>query len=134
MKFIDWIFSSKENHDLFELGIEGEHWTKDGDNGFKTTDKSSNYSFQGYELTWNPALSRVNTANDAETLKYYAYTKDQKSYYQIPLSGFIFDTKPVATEIGKIMPKLQPALDILMNGLDPKWRELTQKQTKKCAI
>ncbi|KRE32654.1 ABC transporter substrate-binding protein [Paenibacillus sp. Soil522] len=37
MKFIDWLFSSKENHDLFELGIEGEHWIKDGDNGYKTT-------------------------------------------------------------------------------------------------
>ena len=127
MKFLDWLFSSKDNHDLFELGIEGEHWIKDGDNGYRTTDKSQNYIFQGYELTWNPFLSRVNTAQDAETLKYIAYAKDKNSYYQIPLSGFIFDTKPVATEIGKIMPKLQPASDILMNGLDPKWLELAQK-------
>ena len=29
------------------------------------------------------------------------------------------------------MPKLQPASDILMNGLDPKWRELTQKTNKE---
>ena len=43
MKFLDWLFSSKDNHDLFELGIEGEHWIKDGDNGYKTTDKSNNY-------------------------------------------------------------------------------------------
>ena len=36
MKFLDWLYSSKDNHDLFELGIEGEHWIKDGDNGYKT--------------------------------------------------------------------------------------------------
>ncbi|KRE32651.1 extracellular solute-binding protein [Paenibacillus sp. Soil522] len=117
MKFLDWLFSSKENHDLFELGIEGEHWIKDGDNGYKTT-------------TWNPLLSRVNTAQDEETLKYIAYTKDESSYYQIPLSGFIFDTKPVATEIGKITPVLQPASDILMNGLEPKWQDFAQKLNK----
>ena len=53
MKFLDWLFSSKDNHDLFELGIEGVHWIKDGDNGFKPTDKST-MLLQGYELTWNP--------------------------------------------------------------------------------
>lgn len=130
MKFLDWLFSSQENHDLFELGIEGEHWIKDGDNGYKTTDKSNNYMFQGYEFTWNPLLSRVNTAQEPEILKYIAYAKDKNSYYQIPLSGFIFDVKPVATEIGKITPVFQPASDILMNGLESDWLDFAQKLNK----
>jgi putative aldouronate transport system substrate-binding protein len=131
MKFLDWLYSSKENHDLFELGIEGEHWIKDGDNGYKTTDKTANYMFQGYELTWNPNLSRINTDNDPETIKYLQYAMDKNSYYQVPLAGFIFDTKPVATEIAQIKPKLQEAADILMTGLEPNWKELTQKANKQ---
>jgi hypothetical protein len=130
MKFLDWMYSSQENHDLFELGIEGEHWTKDGAKGFKPTDKSVNYQFQGYELTWNPAMSRVNTNQDPEVLKYIDYAKDKNSYYQVPLSGFIFNTKPVATELGKINPKLGQASDILMTGLDPNWKALAQKANK----
>jgi putative aldouronate transport system substrate-binding protein len=131
MKFLDWLYSSKDNHDLFELGIEGEHWIKDGDNGYKTTDKTSNYLFQGYELTWNPNLSRINTDNDPETIKFLQYTMDKNSYYQVPLAGFIFDTKPVATEIAQIKPKLQETADILMTGLEPKWKEFAQKANKQ---
>jgi ABC-type glycerol-3-phosphate transport system substrate-binding protein len=130
MKFLDWLYSSKDNHDLFELGIEGENWVKDGDNGYKTTDKTANYPFQGYELTWNPTLSRINMSNDPETVKYLQYAMDKNSYYQIPLSGFIFDTKPVATEIAKIKPKLQQTADILMTGLEPNWKQLAQKSNK----
>lgn len=131
MKFLDWLFSTQENHDLFELGIEGEHWTKDGDTGFKPTDKASNYQFQGYELTWNPALSRVNTDQDPEVLKYIEYAKDINSYYQIPLSGFIFDTTPVATELGKINPKIGQTSDILMTGMEPDWKEFAEKANKE---
>jgi ABC-type glycerol-3-phosphate transport system substrate-binding protein len=130
MKFLDWLYSSKDNHDLFELGIEGENWVKDGDNGYKTTDKTANYPFQGYELTWNPTLSRINMSNDPETVTYLQYAMDKNSYYQIPLSGFIFDTKPVATEIAKIKPKLQQTADILMTGLEPNWKQLAQKSNK----
>lgn len=131
MKFIDWIFSNKENHDLFELGIEGEHWIKDGENGYKTTDKTSNYVFQGYELTWNPAFSRINTDQDPATLEYINYTLKKDSYYQVPLAGFVFDTSPVATDIAKIKPKLDPTADILMTGLEPNWKELAQKSNKE---
>ena len=93
--------------------------------------KSSNYSFQGYELTWNPAFSRINTEQDPETLKYINYALDKNSYYKVPLAGFVFDTKPVLTEIAKIKPVLDPAADILMTGLDPNWRELAEKTNRE---
>ncbi|XEC95839.1 extracellular solute-binding protein [Paenibacillus tarimensis] len=131
MRFLDWMFSSRENHDLIELGIEGEHWTIDGANGYKTTDNSDKYKFPGYEMTWNPTLSRLNTSNDPEVIEYVEYAQDTNSYYQVPLSGFVFDTKPVATEIAKIIPKLNQATDILMTGLEPEWKEFAQKSNKE---
>lgn len=131
MKFLDWMLSNRENHALIELGIEGEHWIADGDSGFQTTDKSPDYKFPGYEMTWNPTLSRLNTSNEPEVIKYVEYAQDTSSYYQVPLSGFVFDTKPVATEIAKINPKLQQAYEILMTGLEPNWKQFAQKSNEE---
>ncbi|MGN0163727.1 MAG: extracellular solute-binding protein, partial [Candidatus Ornithomonoglobus sp.] len=53
MEFIDWIFSDKANHDLFEYGIEGKHWTAVGDDGYDYADginADNSYNFPAYEL------------------------------------------------------------------------------------
>jgi hypothetical protein len=131
MKFIDWIFQNQENHDLIELGIEGEHWVKEGDNKFKMTDKTTSYVFPGYELTWNPLMSRINGDNDEETLKYLEYSAQEDTYYRVPLSGFVFNSEPVKTEIAKISPKNAEYDQITKLGADPDWRAYTEKYYKE---
>ena len=74
MKFFDWLYSSKDNHDLFEYGIPGKHWQAVGDNQIKLLDEAKNYNFPGYELTWNPAMIRLNSDLD-ETVKKYSNTR-----------------------------------------------------------
>lgn len=57
MKFLDWLFSSEENHDLFELGIEGEDWEPVGEDQYRVIEgetAAQTYTFPGYVLTWNP--------------------------------------------------------------------------------
>lgn len=127
MKFLDWLFSSQENHDLFELGIEGTHWEKSGDKNYKATANTQNYAFPGYELTWNPTLSRVNADNGAEALQLITYQTEDSAYYKLPLSGFVFDTEPVKTEIAKLSPKAAEVDPILSNGLDKNWRQRAEK-------
>lgn len=131
MKFLDWLFGSQENHDLFELGIEGEHWIKDGDNGYKLTAQSANYRFPVYELTLNPTLSRIMTDNDPKTLAYMKWARDKDSYYQLPLSGFVFNSKPVATEIAKVKTAMLQASELLMTGLVDDWKGYAQEHNKK---
>jgi len=131
MKFIDWLFQSQDNHDLFELGIEGEHWVKEGDGKYKMTDKTTNYVFPGYELTWNPLMSRINGDNDEETLKYLEYAAQEDTYYRVPLSGFVFDSEPVKTEIAKISPKNAEYDQITKLGADPDWRAYTEEYYKE---
>ncbi|MNZ88562.1 hypothetical protein D3C78_1074570 [compost metagenome] len=127
MKFVDWLFQSQDNHDLFELGLEGEHWTKDGDNYFKMTDKSSNYVFPGYQLTWNPTMSRINSDNEESVLKMIEYSTKAESYYQFALSGFTFNTEPVKTEIAKVQPRAAQSVDVMNAGLDPSWKANAEK-------
>ena len=106
MKFLDWMFASQENHDLFELGVEGLHWEAIGDKGYKSlgTDESNTYTMPGYSFTWNPNYVRYNEAVMAnEELKaYYDYQNDVSSYVPSKIAGFTFDTANVATEVATI--------------------------------
>ncbi|RTE10821.1 extracellular solute-binding protein [Paenibacillus whitsoniae] len=131
MKFLDWLFSRQENHDLFELGIEGEHWVKDGEAGYKLTADSPNYRFPGYELTNHSTMSRILTDNDPKTLAYMKWARDNGSYYQLPLSGFIFNSASVATEIAKVKPLMLQASDLLMTGMVKEWKDYAREQNKK---
>lgn len=106
MKFLDWMFASQENHDLFELGVEGLHWEAIGDKGYKSlgTDESNTYTMPGYSFTWNPNYVRYNEAvmeND-ELKAYYDYQNDVSSYVPSKIAGFTFDTTNVATEVATI--------------------------------
>ncbi|WP_438351514.1 extracellular solute-binding protein [Paenibacillus sp. FA6] len=131
MKFLDWVYSSQDNHDLFELGIEGEHWEKDGDIGFKPLEGLKNYNFPSYQLTLNPSMSRVNTSNDSKLLEYLEYASKPDTYYKIPLAGFSFNSEPVKTEIAKLSSKHLEYYALMKNGLDPKWRETMIKENKE---
>jgi putative aldouronate transport system substrate-binding protein len=131
MKFLDWVFSSQENHDLFENGIEGEHWTKDGDRNYKMTDKTTKYLFPGYEFTWSPTMSRINADNDAETLKLLDYQSKPDTYYLQPLSGFVFNAEPVKTEMAKISPLTSQRDPIFNNGLDKNWKGTAAETNKQ---
>lgn len=131
MKFFDWLFSSQENHDLFENGIEGVHWTKDGDRNYKMTDKTTNYLFPGYEFTWSPTMSRINSDNDAETLKLLDYQSKPETYYQQPLAGFVFNAEPVKTEIAKISPLTAQNDPVFKNGIVKDWKAKAEEMNKQ---
>lgn len=131
MKFLDWMFSSQENHDLIELGIEGTHWNAEGDTQYKNGSKATDYRFPVYELTQNPSMSRINADNDAETLKYLEYSAKEDSYYRLPFSGFVFNSESVKTEIAKVQPKFEQQMQIIKGGLDPDWKDHLAKLNKE---
>lgn len=131
MKFFDWLFSSQENHDLFENGIEGVHWTKDGDRNYRMTDKTTDYLFPGYEFTWSPTMSRINADNDAETLKLLDYQSKPETYYQQPLTGFVFNAEPVKTEIAKMSPLASQNDPIFKSGLIKDWKVKAEEMNKQ---
>lgn len=131
MKFLDWLFQSQENHDLFELGIEGDHWMKAGNEMYKPMPTAMNYLFPRYELTWNPTMSRINADNASEAVELLRYSADPETYYRLPLAGFHFDPSPVKTEIAKVQPVSDQMAQVFRNGLDPKWRSTAAKTNLK---
>lgn len=97
LKFMNWLFSSEENHDLFQYGIKGKHWdvAKDASGqeieGTYTTQGMESYTFPAYELTWNPNFIRVNSASDPKVMEYMTYMYDSSRYVEILYSEFTFD-------------------------------------------
>ncbi|KQN99137.1 ABC transporter substrate-binding protein [Paenibacillus sp. Leaf72] len=123
MKFINWLYESEANHDLFELGIEGLHWNQKGDHMYEMTPYAKDYLFPAYELTLNPLLSRLNADHDEQTLQYLQYQASEDSYYRVALSGFTFNPEPVKIEIAKVQPRYDAFNLITQAGLEPNWRE-----------
>ncbi|MBQ8885790.1 MAG: extracellular solute-binding protein [Clostridia bacterium] len=99
MKFMDWLFKSEENHDLFQYGIKGVHWdvAKDENGneieGTVNTIGFESYTFPAYELTWNANYIRVQAASDPKVMEYMEYMFDMDRYVEIPYSDFTFDSQ-----------------------------------------
>lgn len=93
MKFIDWIFQSEENHDLFELGIAGEDFELNEAGEYTKLDNNTQYSFPGYEMTWNPNFVRTNAALPDDVKTMVNYQNNPGSYTSSVLDGFTFDNQ-----------------------------------------
>lgn len=97
MSFMNWLFESQENHDLFQYGIKGKHWdvAKDENGqeiaGTVNTVGYQSYTFPAYELTWNPSYIRVQSASDPKVMEYMRYMYDMDRYVEILYSEFRFD-------------------------------------------
>lgn len=102
MAFINWLFESQDNHDLFELGIEGKNWEKVGTDKYKIpdgVDPSTNYVFPGYMLTWNPTYIRLSSSVPDNLVDAFRYEADEKTYVKSALAGFAFNQDPVKNEL-----------------------------------
>ncbi|MCL2412204.1 MAG: ABC transporter substrate-binding protein [Treponema sp.] len=106
MRFLDWMFGSMENHNLFHYGIEGEDWIAIGDYGFKQTDISESQRFvmQTYSFTANPNFIRKSefVLSRPELEKRFRYMYDMSAYVLSPLAGFVFNPAGVQTEIANV--------------------------------
>lgn len=106
MYFLDWMFGSKENHDLFQYGIEGEDWEAVGEDGYRMLDISEDkkYSVPTYSFCLNPNYVRINEAvkENSTILDYYKYMLNKESYTPSLLSGFSFNISSIESEIANV--------------------------------
>lgn len=131
MKFFDWLFQSRDNHDLFELGIEGVHWEAVGEDQYNLLDASDNYMFPGYEFTWNPTMIRTSADLDETAKKYFEYSADPDSYYAPVLASFSFDTSNVKGEFANVQSKADPFIQMLKAGQIKDWESELQALNKE---
>lgn len=134
LTFLDWMYASSENHDLFELGIEGVNWKAVGDDKYEqlTPADREAYSFPGYVLTWNPNFVRFQASLPEDIFAYKSYDLEEDAYYESPLAGFTFDTSNLQTEtsvISGIISKVNTALE---HGALDDPVEVKRKNVQEC--
>lgn len=107
MKFLDWMFASKENHDLFQYGIKGVDWEGETDDSYRQlkVPEAEVYAMPGYSFTFNPTYIRYNDIvnSNPKIKEYYVYQNSAKPYKLSPMAGFTFDTKDVKTELASVL-------------------------------
>jgi putative aldouronate transport system substrate-binding protein len=121
MEFLDWVFSSQENNDLFTYGIEGVNWIAEGTNLWKVKEgvnTDANYKFPGYELTWSPMYHRTPAGVPENIQKYFNYEYKPDTFKKTVLAGFDFNQEPVKAEIAICNSYAAEYLQFLQCGLN----------------
>jgi putative aldouronate transport system substrate-binding protein len=119
-EFLNWIFESKENNDLFSYGLKGVHWDRVNDNSPPMINtgipEAAQYLFPGYELTWNPRFVRIPTELPDEIAGLFEYQYAPDSFMRNPISGFVFDEQGVITELARIRVIFEKYRNALLCG------------------
>lgn len=120
MKFLDWVYASQDNNDLFVHGIEGVHWEKVGNNQWKLPDgvyAKDNYAWPAYQLGWTPVYQRMPAGLPDYIQKYMDFEFAQNTFKATVIAGFTFNEEPVKTEIARCGPIVSNYMPILQCGL-----------------
>lgn len=129
MQFLNWLFESRENHDLFELGIENVHWKAIGEDCYEKleTEEGKTYSFPGYALTWNRNYVRFASDLPEEIVQYKKYELQESTFYRNILSDFKFDARSVQSEIAKFKSIMKDKWTSMIHGILENPDEIMQK-------
>lgn len=117
--FLDWLFASRENHDLFEHGIEGVHWRAIGEDRYEAiADQSGKYYiFPGYTMTWNSHYVRFSESVPEDILAYKEYELLESTFYRNLLTGFSFDDDDLRSQMVKVEQIFSQVWPALSNGI-----------------
>lgn len=95
MKFLDWMFSSQENHDLIQLGLEGVDFEYGETEGTYKTLTSYSADLGGYGFSWNPQYALIDAGYTGDVLEYREYELSEEAFASYEILGFRFDTSDV---------------------------------------
>lgn len=92
LQFLDWMFSSQENNDLFTYGVEGVDWIDVGDQEYRLNENNENrYEIPAYTFSYHPAYLRVEQRLNDKEKELIALTADPDTFTGSPLTGFGID-------------------------------------------
>jgi putative aldouronate transport system substrate-binding protein len=117
LKFLNWLYGSKQNHDLFHYGIEGVHYTASAPN--KINPKADSTGAQLYRAdTWMTGYlpwMRFDEAASEDQIAWTTFRAPNKVY--TPIAGFIFDSTPVASQLAALQTEVIASFYPLRYGL-----------------
>lgn len=119
LKFLDWLYKSNENHDLFHYGLEGTHYTKEGENRMvqmKGEDGAALYNMDTWMTGHMPFMNYSVETPDSD-IDFTTYKST--NYVVSPIAGFIFDSAPVTAELTNLQTEIIASIYPIKFGLVP---------------
>lgn len=119
LKFLDWLYKDKANHDLFHYGIEGTHYTASADNRIKQIKGDDNQPLYTFD-TWMTGLVDYMRYDELYPDEGIAFDQmdledDQKVYS--PIAGFLFDASNVQSELANLETEIKASIYPIKYGL-----------------
>ena len=99
IQFLNWT-QQRGNYDLLAYGIKEKNWEPVGEDQYKKL--GDGYSWFPYAWVWNPTMDRFDQSLGAETIALNKFTANGDNFTPSKLSGFTFDSAPVANEIAQL--------------------------------
>lgn len=120
VKFMDWMLASQENFDLTMYGIEGEHYTKDGDKGYKTIRDPENNNNTRYRAsdsqTGNVNFMRFDLENSIPDNNKVLFEPNPDAINSVA-ANFVFDPTNVRTEYTNILSEAAASITPIYMGV-----------------
>lgn len=120
VKFINWLYASQDNYDLYFYGIEGKHFTKDGDHGLQSIlDPNNNNQADYYDSDWmsgNINFIRYDNKNGIPANNQVLFTPNTKAQTTIS-AGFTFDPSNVKAEYANIQTEAAASITPIYMGV-----------------
>ncbi|MDR1902524.1 MAG: ABC transporter substrate-binding protein [Treponema sp.] len=117
IKFLDWLYSNKQNHDLFHYGIEGTHYTASAPNKIAPINDSTGarlYSSADWMTGYLPWM-RFSELASPEQIAWATFQADNKVY--TPIAAFTFDSTPVASQLAALQTEIIASFYPIRYGL-----------------
>jgi len=111
MMFINLLHTDKEVNNMLNFGIEGTHYTRNGEI-ISTTDKTADYNPGAAWMFGSMFINYLWDTEDPEKLA--QYTEFNQNAIVSPGLGFVFDSEPVKAEVGamaNVIKQYQRALE-----------------------
>lgn len=95
LQFLDFTQQSQEIYDLLAYGIEGKHWTNEGEG--KYLNISTDYRWFPYLWIWNPKYDRVvaNATDKEFEMEMFLRKAPASDFVEQWSAPLLFDTEPV---------------------------------------
>lgn len=123
LKFLDWLYASQENHDLFHFGQEGVYFTDEGEGMMSRDDSMKNengdalYQLDTWMTGYMPYMRYDADLVTDEYLDYMTYKAD--NYVVSPIAGFLFDSSNVTTELTNLQTEIIASIYPIKIGMVP---------------
>lgn len=123
LKFLNWLYASQENHDLFHYGTEGTYFTAVGDNMLSYSDEMKNDNGAAlYALdTWMTGYAPFMRYDEAVATDGYIsnLTYKAENYVISPIAGFLFDSSNVTSELTNLQTEIMASIYPIKVGMIP---------------